>query len=186
MTSPSIAHERTSATPTEHDDLAGFGYQQELHRRVGPFASFAAGLSLISIPTTVFQLFVLGFGLGGAAFFWTWPAVFAGQLLVAPNLATLAARFPISGAIFRWSSRVGVPVCGWFVGWVMIVGQLPTVATTAIALQAVLPTVWSSSQNVGGSGADSSPTSATGAKNASCSACCCWWSRPRSSSSAWA
>jgi hypothetical protein len=53
----------------EDADLARFGYQQELHRRVGSFASFAAGFSFVSILTTVFQLFFLGYGFGGAAFF---------------------------------------------------------------------------------------------------------------------
>ena len=72
-----------------------FGYQQELHRGVGSFASFAAGFSFVSILTTVFQLFGLGFTLGGAAFFWTWPAVFAGQLLVALCFAELAGRWPV-------------------------------------------------------------------------------------------
>src|SRR5690348_8598769 len=93
-----------------------FGYQQELRRGVGGFASFAAGFSFVSILTTVFQLFGLGFGLGGAAFFWTWPLVFAGQLLVALCFAELAARWPISGAIYQWSSRLAGTTTGWFVG----------------------------------------------------------------------
>jgi hypothetical protein len=83
-----------SSTPV--DDLGKLGYKQELHRKVGPFGSFAAGFSFVSILTTVFQLFWLGFGFGGAAFFWTWPAVFAGQLLVALVFSELAARYPIS------------------------------------------------------------------------------------------
>lgn len=161
----------TSAPPSDRHaadaaSLGAFGYQQELHRRVGSFASFAAGFSFVSILTTVFQLFALGYGFGGAAFFWTWPAVFAGQLLVALNFSTLAARFPISGAIFQWSSRLAGPTFGWFTGWVMIIGQILTVATAAIALQAVLPAIWSGFQIVGGSGADAAPTSPTGAANA--------------------
>ncbi|MFD1052614.1 amino acid permease, partial [Kibdelosporangium lantanae] len=72
----------------------GIGYAQELRRGVGTFSSFAAGFSFVSILTTVFQLFGLGFGLGGAAFFWAWPLVFAGQLLVALCFAELAARWP--------------------------------------------------------------------------------------------
>jgi urea carboxylase system permease len=152
--------------PAEHADLARFGYQQELHRRVGAFASFAAGFSFVSILTTVFQLFFLGFGFGGAAFFWTWPVVFFGQLLVALNFATLAARFPISGAIFQWSSRLAGATFGWFTGWMMIIGQTLTVAAAAIALQAVLPSIWSGFQFAGGAGANSSPTSPTGAENA--------------------
>jgi len=152
--------------PVERADLARFGYHQELHRRVGSFASFAAGFSFVSILTTVFQLFFLGFGFGGAAFFWTWPVVFAGQLLVALNFSTLAARFPISGAIYQWSSRLAGSTFGWFTGWIMIIGQILTVAAAAIALQAVLPSIWTGFQLVGGSGANSSPTSPTGAKNA--------------------
>ena len=147
-------------------DLSKLGYKQELHRKVGPFGSFAAGFSFVSILTTVFQLFWLGFGFGGAAFFWTWPAVFVGQLLVALVFSELAARYPISGAIFQWSGRLAGSTFGWFTGWIMIVGQILTVATAAIALQAVLPPVWNGFQIVGGPTADASPFSATGAANA--------------------
>ena len=156
----------TETQPVERADLARFGYQQELHRRVGSFASFAAGFSFVSILTTVFQLFFLGYGFGGAAFFWTWPIVFVGQLLVALNFSTLAARFPISGAIYQWSSRLAGSTFGWFTGWIMIIGQILTVAAAAIALQAVLPSIWTGFQMVGGSAANSSPTSPTGAQNA--------------------
>ncbi|MBB2900419.1 urea carboxylase system permease [Kineococcus radiotolerans] len=161
------AHPGTApAAGSETGDLGRFGYGQQLHRSVGPFASFAAGFSFVSILTTVFQLFGLGFSFGGAGFFWTWPTVFAGQLLVALCFAELAARYPISGAVFQWSSRLAGTDVGWITGWVMVVGQVLTVATAAIALQAVLPSIWSGFQVIGGPGADPSPTSSTGAQNA--------------------
>ena len=159
---PSDADVDRRTTKTE---TTGSG-DEGLRRGVGPFASFAAGFSFVSILTTVFQLFGLGFGFGGAAFFWTWPAVFIGQLLVALCFAELVARYPISGAIFQWSSRLAGTDFGWFVGWVMVIGQILTVATAAIALQAVLPAIWNGFQLIGGPAADSSPTSATGAQNA--------------------
>ena len=155
-----------AAGSPDSSDLGRFGYGQQLRRDVGPFASFAAGFSFVSILTTVFQLFGLGFSFGGAGFFWTWPLVFAGQLLVALCFAELAARYPISGAVFQWSSRLAGTDIGWFTGWIMVIGQVLTVATAAIALQAVMPTIWSGFQLVGGAGADSSPLSATGAQNA--------------------
>ncbi len=83
-------------------DLTTFGYTPQLHRRIGSYGSFAAGFSFVSILTTVFQLFAFGFGFGGPAFFWTWPIVFVGQLLVALCFAELAARYPISGCIYQW------------------------------------------------------------------------------------
>ncbi|GAA0306445.1 APC family permease [Kineococcus aurantiacus] len=160
-----VPRARPDSAP-DSGDLGSFGYGQHLRRSVGPFASFAAGFSFVSILTTVFQLFGLGFSFGGAGFFWTWPTVFAGQLLVALCFAELAARYPISGAVFQWSSRLAGTDVGWFTGWVMVVGQVLTVATAAIALQAVLPSIWSGFQLVGGPGADPSPLSATGAHNA--------------------
>ena len=82
------------------DELAKFGYKQELDRSLGLFSSFAAGFSYISIMTGVFELFFFGFGSGGPAFIWTWPAVFAGQFLVALCFAELAGQYPLAG----WST----------------------------------------------------------------------------------
>ena len=48
----------------------------------------------------------------------------------------------------------------------MIVGQVLTVAAAAIALQAVLPSIWAGFQIVGGSSADPSLLSSSGAQNA--------------------
>lgn len=147
----------------DSDDLAQLGYQPQLRRSLGTFASFAAGFSFVSILTTIFQLFGLGYSLGGAAFFWTWPLVYLGQFLVALCFAEMAARYPISGAIYQWSRRLGGEVVGWFGGWFMILAQIVTAAAAAIALQVVLPTVWSGFQIIGD---DPSLTSSSGAANA--------------------
>ncbi|GAC1387092.1 MAG: amino acid permease [Marmoricola sp.] len=144
-------------------DLGDFGYAQQLARRVGSYASFAAGFSFVSILTTVFQLFGFGFGFGGTEFFWTWPVVLIGQFAVALCFAELAAHYPISGAIYQWSRRLGGATTGWFAGWTMVIAQTITLAAAAIALQVVLPTVWSEFQIVGG---DPSLASTTGATNA--------------------
>ncbi|MET9325831.1 amino acid permease [Tsukamurella sp. NPDC003166] len=153
----------TQARHHDSDDLAGLGYQPQLRRSLGTFASFAAGFSFVSILTTIFQLFGLGYSLGGAAFFWTWPLVYLGQFLVALCFAEMAARYPISGAIYQWSRRLGGEVVGWFGGWFMILAQIVTAAAAAIALQVVLPTVWSGFQIIGD---DPSLTSSSGAANA--------------------
>ena len=133
------------ATPDVADsqDLSTFGYEQKLHRSIGSYGSFAAGFSFVSILTTVFQLFSFGFGFGGPSFFWTWPIVFVGQILVALCFAELAARYPISGCIYQWATRMGGAVWGWMAGWLMLVAQVVTVAAAAIALEIVLPAIWS-------------------------------------------
>jgi urea carboxylase system permease len=160
---PAPAAKAQAAPSTDEHDLNAFGYAQQLRRRLGPYASFAAGFSFVSILTTVFQLFALGFSFGGAAFFWTWPLVFAGQMLVALCFAELASRYPISGCIYQWSRRLSNATVGWFAGWTMLIAQIVTISAAAIALQVVMPTIWSGFQIVGG---DPSLTKSTGATNA--------------------
>lgn len=152
-----------AVTTTDDRSLEKFGYRQELHRSLGRYASFAAGFSFISVLTTVFQFFAFGYSFGGPVFFWAWPAVLIGQLTVAACFAELAARYPISGAIYQWSSRLSNASFGWFAGWIMVIGQIVVVAAAALALQMVLPALWSGFQLVGD---DPAPTSPDGAANA--------------------
>ena len=71
--------EKPATARGDSDELAQFGYKQELDRSLGAFSSFAAGFSYISILTGVFQLFGFGFLNAGPAVWWSWPIVFAGQ-----------------------------------------------------------------------------------------------------------
>src|SRR4028118_615240 len=101
----------TDSADGEH--LASLGYKQHLERSVGRFGSFAAGISYISILTGTFQLFYFGFGAGGPAYWWSWPAVFAGQLMVALCFGEPGARSPVAGSGSHWSQRRGRPTgCG--------------------------------------------------------------------------
>jgi urea carboxylase system permease len=171
MTDTTRTHRPTPEASADSRDLAAFGYPQRLHRKIGGYGSFAAGFSFVSILTTVFQLFSVGFSAGGPAFFWTWPMVFTGQLMVALTFAELASRYPIAGCIYQWSHRISRTAAtagagallGWFAGWMMLVGQIVSVAAAAIALQAVLPSIWPGFQIVGGS---SDLTTITGSTNA--------------------
>ncbi|WP_290057490.1 amino acid permease [Amycolatopsis solani] len=145
------------------DELASFGYRQELRRSLGGFSAFAAGFSFVSILTTVFQLFGFGYTFGGPLFFWTWPVVLGGQLLVALTFAELAARFPLAGSVYQWAKQLSKGFLGWLAGWMMLLGCVVALAAAAIALQVVLPSVWDGFQLVGG---DPSVTSPSGAANA--------------------
>src|SRR5213082_2425465 len=108
----------------DSSELEKFGYRQELDRSLGSFSSFAAGFSYISILTGMFQLFYFGFGAGGPAFFWTWPMVFIGQMLVALCFAELAAQYPIAGSVYSWSKQVGGKATSWMAGWMMLTASI--------------------------------------------------------------
>jgi len=142
---------RESSTSRDAIDLAGFGYRQRLDRTLGGFSTFAAGFSYLSILTGLPQLFYLGFGAGGPAFFWTWPAVLIGQALVALCFAELAAEYPLSGGVYQWAGRVGSRSIGWMAGWTYLACATISLASVALALQGVLPRIAPWTQFVGDS-----------------------------------
>jgi urea carboxylase system permease len=149
--SPSTDFNGAPPSPTHRLDGQGpgeFGYRQELDRTLRPFAAFAAGFSYLSILTGMFQTFHLGYGPGGPAFFWTWPAVFLGQFLVALCFAELAAHYPLAGGIYQWSKYTGSWAVGWMTGWIYLASYLLALAAVALALQTTLPQIAPSAQVV--------------------------------------
>ena len=155
-----------SVPSTDTDELARFGYKQELDRSLGLFSSFAAGFSYISIMTGVFELFFFGFAQGGPAFFWTWPAVFAGQMLVALCFAELAGQYPLAGSVYQWSKQIAGPFTSWVGGWILTVGSIVTLAAVAVAYQVVLPLISSAFEIIGGPSDVGQVATPGGAKNA--------------------
>src|SRR5215470_13806651 len=130
-------------------ELAVAGYRAELNRTLGSFSAFAAGFSYISILTGMFQNFHLGFSAGGPAFFWTWPLMFAGQLMVALCFAELATHYPLCGGVYQWSRHVGTKSVGWMAGWVYLASLVVTLAAVALALQVTLPQILPAFQLIG-------------------------------------
>lgn len=142
-------------TKNEHDDssLAELGYRPELRRTLGNFHTFAAGISYISILTGTFQLFYFGVSLGGPAYWWSWPLVFAGQLMVALCFCELAARYPVAGSVYNWSKLMGGRHIGWLGGWMMTIATMVSLSAVALAYQITLPQISGWFQFVGdGSG----------------------------------
>jgi urea carboxylase system permease len=126
-----------------------FGYKESLDRSIGKFASFAAGVSYISILTGTFQLFYFGFGTAGAAYLWSWPIVFVGQLAVALCFMELAAKYPIAGSVYNWAKILGNKVVGWFSGWMMLTASIVTMSAVVLAIDSTLPKIWGGFRLVG-------------------------------------
>jgi urea carboxylase system permease len=130
------------------------------------FSSFAAGFSYISIMTGVFELFFFGFVSGGPAWIWTWPAVLAGQMLVALCFAEMAGQFPLAGSVYQWSKQIAGSFTSWFGGWILTVGSIVTLAAVAVAYQVVLPLISARFQIIGGPSDVGLVNTPDGAKNA--------------------
>jgi urea carboxylase system permease len=150
----------------DSDDLAQFGYKQELDRSLGKFSSFAAGFSYLSILTGIFELFGFGYGSGGPASWWTWPIVFVGQLLVALCFAELAGQFPLAGSVYQWSKQIAGALTSWMAGWIILIGSIVTLAAVAVAYQVILPQISTVFEFVGPKADAGTYTTKGGAENA--------------------
>src|ERR1700735_944774 len=159
-------HSPTAPTSADSDELAGFGYRQELDRSLSSFSSFAAGFSYISILTGVFELFGFGFLNAGPAVWWSWLIVLGGQMAVALCFAELAGQFPLAGSVYQWSKRIGTDFVSWMTGWILIIGSIVTVAAVAVAWQVVLALISTKLQFVGGAANAGLYNTPDGAKNA--------------------
>src|SRR5215471_13641798 len=92
----------------DENELARFGYAQELARKLGGFSSFAIAFSVVSVLTGITSAFgdaPAAGGPGGLAVGWV--VVSAGTLVVAVAMAELASAFPTAGALYHWSSLLG-------------------------------------------------------------------------------
>jgi urea carboxylase system permease len=139
--------------PHADSGMEDFGYKESLDRSIGKFASFAAGVSYISILTGTFQLFYFGFGTAGPAYLWSWPLVFVGQMAVALCFMELAAKYPVAGSVYNWSKKLASRLVGWTSGWLMLTASIVTLSAVALAYQLNLPRIWSGFQLIGdGSG----------------------------------
>ncbi|MFY0407752.1 APC family permease [Solicola sp. PLA-1-18] len=102
--------------------LAEFGYEQKLDRSVSKLASFAIGFSTISATTAVFASFGAGYTNAGSPFIWTLFLAIPVFLLWTLVAADLAAKIPLAGYAYQWTSRLNGSSFGWFTGFSALVG----------------------------------------------------------------
>jgi len=136
VSGPGSSHTEQAARDDAH--LRSLGIKPELRRTLGFLSNFAIAFSFISVSTGSFGNFGVGIGLGGPAFFWSWPIVIAGQLLVALVFAELASHFPVAGSIYQWSKRLSNRTLGWFTGWFYFWAQVVTVTAVAVIVAFVI------------------------------------------------
>jgi len=102
------------------------------------YSSFAVAFSYISPSTGIFTLFILGIGLAGPAFFWSWPIVVIGQLIIGLNFAEVSSHFPVAGSVYQWTKYLSNRTYAWFTGWIYLFAGVLTVAAVVATVPLVL------------------------------------------------
>jgi len=109
----------------DRQDLARFGYAQELLRNMGGFSNFAISFSIISILTGAVTLFGYGLEMGGPLEMTLgWPIATVFTLALAASMGELCSAYPTSGAMYHWAAALGGPALAWFTASLNIVGLI--------------------------------------------------------------
>jgi urea carboxylase system permease len=133
-----VAESVQDQTARDDEQLRSLGIKPELRRSLGFLSNFAIAFAFISVSTGTYGNFSIGIGQAGPAFFWSWPIVIIGQLLVALVFAELASHFPVAGSIYQWSKRLSNRTLGWFTGWFYFWAQVVTVTAVAVIVAFVI------------------------------------------------
>src|SRR5947207_2295684 len=120
----------------DSEQLASFGYRQQLTRALGLWSNFSLGFTYLSPVVGVYTLFAFGLAKAGPAFIWTIPLVVAGQFLVVLTFGEVASQYPIAGGIYQWCKHLVGDRFAWFAGWFYAWALLVTIAAVAFGAAA--------------------------------------------------
>jgi amino acid transporter len=117
------------------------GYEPELKRTLGSFHVFAISFASVSVAMGIFSLYNDVLKTAGPVGIWLWIVALLGQLFIALVYAQFAARIPLTGSSYQWSSRLASPKIGWMFGWLAVCsgGIGITAIDSALASQAFMP-----------------------------------------------
>lgn len=129
MSADSASH----APGSDEEDLAQFGYSQRLKRSMTTFTSFCLAFSMIAITGTLGPLLGPALSMVGGVAVWFWALAFIGVIWIVLVFMHMAARIPVTGYAYQWTSRITTPYFGWVVALVGII-TFTTGATSIGAL----------------------------------------------------
>jgi amino acid transporter len=94
-------------------------------------SAFSLAFADVSPIVALYTVFSLVVALAGVGFWWAFPIVLAGQLLVAAVFGDVSSRWPLAGSVYQWSRHLIGPRYGWYTAWAYIWGL--TIALSALA-----------------------------------------------------
>jgi amino acid transporter len=115
-TSADSAVPTTASDASDNEYLLELGVQPRFKRALGFFTGSLFAVAFQGPTTGALLITGATLALGGPAFIWAIPVIFALQLLLAVTWAELSSHYPLTGGIYQWASRLGGDFLGWMTG----------------------------------------------------------------------
>jgi amino acid transporter len=124
------------------DDIAAFGYHQELKRSLSLMDLLAYGLVFIT-PLAPVAYFGIIFNASRGMVPLVYVIGLVAMVFIALSYMAMAKAFPVAGSVYAYASRSLGPTIGFFAGWAILLDYvlIPTLCyvVPAIAIAAVFP-----------------------------------------------
>jgi len=101
---------------SDNEYLLQLGVEPRFKRALGFFTGSLFAVAFQGPTTGALLITGATVALGGPAFIWAIPIIFALQLLLATSWAELSSHYPLTGGIYQWASRLGGDFLGWMTG----------------------------------------------------------------------
>jgi hypothetical protein len=124
-------HERDAA------DLKQFGYEQELHRSLGPVQLVRHRVQLHLAVDRDLHAVLPGPGHGRRRHVLDLAGRGHRPAVRALNFAELSSHYPVAGSVFQWTKYLSA-VYAWFTGWIYLFAGVITVAAVCATLPIAL------------------------------------------------
>jgi amino acid transporter len=106
---------------SDNEYLIHLGVQPRFKRALGFFTGSLFAVAFQGPTTGALLITGATLALGGPAFIWAIPIIFALQLLLAVSWDELSSHYPLTGGIYQWASRLGGDFLGWMTGLFYVV-----------------------------------------------------------------
>ena len=138
MTDDSPVNVTSSTEVSDSEYLRQLGVEPRFKRALGFITGTLFAVAFQGPTTGALLITGATLAIGGPAFIWAIPIIFALQMLLAVTWAELSSHYPLTGGIYQWAERLGGNFIGWMTGLFYVVAIILVMPAVGFAMNIVL------------------------------------------------
>jgi amino acid transporter len=123
---------------SDSEYLRQLGVEPRFKRALGFFTGSLFAIAFQGPTTGALLITGATLAIGGPAFIWAIPIIFALQMLLALTWAELSSHYPLTGGIYQWARQLGGDFLGWITGLFYVVAIILVMPAVGTVMNVVL------------------------------------------------
>lgn len=129
---------------SDSEYLRQLGVEPRFKRALGFFTGSLFAIAFQGPTTGALLITGATLAIGGPAFIWAIPIIFALQMLLALTWAELSSHYPLTGGIYQWARQLGGDFLGWITGLFYVVAIILVMPAVGTVMNVVLSGLFTS------------------------------------------